>query len=88
MQRNDYADEYTVGTVLEVLCTNASKFVIVYDHTKAGTPKVIPLEIVDNKPIIPMDLDKVAKTYTSTLHWSSKNDCYNVYGFSTRFYNQ
>ena len=81
---------YEVGQVLRVednfdlttgtVTVPTTRFVMVKENTKKGTPIVVPLSTMNNLPIIPLvDLEQ-AHQYYKSMHWSKKTTSWQVYG--------
>lgn len=77
---------YSLGTILRVDTPRGMKFMLVFDYTAGGTPRVAPLEKDDNGvPIVPDGLNGY-DTYYKNLHWASAKKCYQVYGYPVKIY--
>ncbi len=67
---------FPVGTILQVIYNDPDiiKLVIVLEHTKTGTPRVAPVDLVNGIPT----LDDRYQTYMKDMHWSQVG--WKVYG--------
>ena len=65
---------HDIGDILTFTKNNTQQYCYVYDLTAKFTPKVRPLLLDDNG-------DYITSKYDKTLHWSSKNNAWQIYGF-------